>query len=136
MDGFRVGAQDQAEQVAERLRANVSGGVLQTRTGALLESILLQPMQQDGLNASIEVQAGDEEAWYGAVFETGGSGAYEITAKGKALAFVAGGGDMIFRKLVSHPPIPELPWFAPVIDEMSPGIVEGIADAIKSEVEG
>lgn len=135
--------------MAERLRESVSGENVQTRSGALLESIQVLSLQVEGGNATVSVVGGGKKAWYGRLLITGGYNSYDIVPKtmrgrGKnrkalanpkqALAFMIG-GQMVFAKIVHHPPMPIHDWWNPVIEEMTPQIVEGIEQAVKEETE-
>jgi hypothetical protein len=109
--------------MADRVKGNLSGGVLQSRTGKLLSTVMQEPAQISGDVIVGAVTAGGAEAPYGIYFEEGGTGYYEIKpVNARVLAFMGEGG-MIFAKLVNHPPIPHLPWFQPeadaAVDEMA-----------------
>ena len=101
---------------ADEVRGNLSGGVLQSRSGKLLNTVMQTPAQVSGEEVYGSVQAGGEEAPYGIYFEEGGTHAYEIVpVNARVLAFVSG-GQQIFARMVHHPPIPHLPWFGPAVD--------------------
>lgn len=111
----RIDAVDQ--MMADRVRENLSGGVLQTRTGKLLSTVMQEPAQISGNEITAAVTAGGDAAPYGIYFEEGGAGYYDIVPiNARVLAFMAE-GQMIFAKMVHHPPIPKLPWFQPAVDE-------------------
>lgn len=121
---------------ATRVKGNLSGAVLQTRTGKLLGSVMQEPSQLDGDTLIGAVTAGGELAPYGIYFEEGGTGYYEIRAlNARVLAFMSG-GKMLFAKIVNHPPIPHLPWFGPEVitgkDEMNQSLNEGIAEVLET----
>ena len=146
----------EAGLVAEKIRANASGGVVQERTGRLADSVQQQDVQQHGLTASVTITGSGGDAFYGKILERG-TKAYEIdaryqaagtlTAKGrtrrKALygatektrymkLFV--GGQMMFRKSVQHPAIAKHPWFSSVLDEFTPRIVEDVATGVSESL--
>jgi len=99
--------------LADRVKGNLSGAVLQTQSGALLGTLMQTPAQLSGDELYASVQAGGELAPYGIYFEEGGTGYYEIRPiNARVLAFMMGGQQM-FAKIVNHPPIPHLPWFGP-----------------------
>ncbi len=84
-----------------RIRQKLSGEVLSSRTGALANSI--STSIDDG-GTDVCVSASSAGVPYAAIQEFGGkTAAHDILAvKAKALAFVAGGGEM-FAKRVRHP---------------------------------
>lgn len=101
------------KMMEDRVRANLGGAVLQTRTGKLLSTVKRVPAAISGSEIYGAVFAGGADAPYGIYFEEGGTGNYEIRpVNARVLAFMGAGG-MIFAKLVNHPPTPKLPWFAP-----------------------
>jgi hypothetical protein len=104
------------QMMADRVKANLSGGVLQTRSGKLLDTVRQEPAQISGDEIIGAVTAGGEEAPYGIYFEKGGSGYYDIVpVNARVLAFMSE-GQQIFAKMVHHPPIPLKPWFGPEVD--------------------
>lgn len=106
------------QNFADRVKDNLSGGVLQTRSGDLLSSVRQEPAQISGNEITAAVTAGGDLAPYGIYFEEGGSGYYEIRPiNARVLAFMSEGRQM-FAAMVNHPPTPKLPWFAP---EVGPG---------------
>lgn len=120
---------------ADRVKRNLSGGVLQERTGALLSTVRQEPAQRSGDELYGAVTAGGDEAPYGIYFEDGGSGYYDIVpVNARVLSFMGEGG-RIFAKIIHHPPTPKLPWFAPEVEtgradmekELSAALDEGLA---------
>jgi len=108
------------QMFADRVRGNLSGGVLQTQSGKLLSTVMQTPAQISGNQIYGAVTAGGTDAPYGIYFEEGGTGYYEIRPiNARVLAFMGEGG-MIFAKLVNHPPTPKLPWFQPEVDAIRP----------------
>lgn len=101
---------------ADRVKGNLSGAVLKTQTGKLLNTVMQTPTQKSGTELYASVQAGGEDAPYGIYFEKGGTGYYDIVpVNARVLAFMSE-GQRIFAKIVHHPPTPHLPWFGPEID--------------------
>lgn len=97
----------------ERVRENLSGGVLQNRSGNLLSTVMRTPAQRSGDELYSSVQAGGDQAPYGIFFEEGGDGYYTIApVNARVLSFMGAGGEHVFAMLVNHPPTPKLPWFA------------------------
>ena len=117
--------------VADRIRQNLSGGVLNIRSGSLFGSVKRSGPDADGSALEAGVTAGGDGAPYGIYFEKGGLGSYTITAKNaKVLAFMGGGGAMVFAKSVIHPAIPLRPWFQPAVDAIAPTIPGELQEAI------
>lgn len=105
------------QMFADRVKGNLSGGVLQSRTGKLLSTVMQSPAQRSGDEIYASVTAGGPDAPYGIFFEKGGTGYYDIVpVNARVLAFMGEGG-MIFAKMVHHPPIPHLPWFEPEVPQ-------------------
>lgn len=121
---------------ADRVRGNLTGGVLQQRSGKLLSTVMQEPAQLDGETLYGAVTAGGDLAPYGIYFEEGGTGYYEIRPiNARVLAFMSG-GQQLFARVVNHPPIPHLPWFGPEVitgkQEMTQSLNEGIAEVLES----
>lgn len=101
------------KMMADRVKGNLSGAVLQTRSGKLLSTVRQLPATISGNEIYGAVFAGGADAPYGVYFEEGGTGYYEIRpVNARVLAFMSQ-GKTIFAKVVNHPPIPKLPWFGP-----------------------
>jgi hypothetical protein len=121
--------------MADRVRMNLSGGVLQSRTGRLLDTVMQEPAQISGDVITAAVTAGGDSAPYGVYFEEGGDGYYDIVPiNARVLAFMAE-GQMIFARMVHHPPIPKLPWFQPEVDTATEEM-EAELNAVIGEVLG
>lgn len=123
-----------ATQLAEALKAHVvqdklSGQVLQTKTGALRDSIEAEVVG-DGPQVSVRLYSRGEVR-YAAIQEYGGhTPAHDIVpSKGKALAFLVG-GRQAFAKIVHHPgsTIPARPFMGPALSDMA----AQIADELKA----
>lgn len=124
------------QMFADGVKGNLSGGVLQSRTGKLLSTVMQTPTQKSGSELYASVTAGGPEAPYGIFFEKGGTGYYDIVpVNSRVLAFMGEGG-MVFAKMVHHPPTPHLPWFEPEVpqatDEMNTQLNAAI-DEVLSE---
>lgn len=123
--------------LSDRLDANLSGGVLQQRSGLLRSTLGIREASRSGDIISGDVHAGDG-APYGEMLDKGGTRAYEIRpVKAEALFFQMNGKN-VFAKVVHHPPIPHLPWWTSAIgseDEarnaMSQQIQSGIEEVLK-----
>lgn len=122
--------------IAERIRANLTGQVLNARSGNLLRTVDWQASSKSGNIVSGAVSAGGTAAPYGIYFEKGGLGPYIIEAKdGGALSFMYE-GQRIFRKIVIHPAIPHLPWFQPAVDIGTHEIMDDLNAAFGDVLEG
>jgi phage gpG-like protein len=117
-----------ADQLLELVRSKVSGGVLQSRTGALAASTGVDGPSLDGDSVITTVFAGGDLK-YAAIQEYGGvTSPHDILpVRAKALAFLAGGGE-VFARIVHHPGsrIPERSYLRSSLAEM--------ADQITSEM--
>jgi hypothetical protein len=104
--------------LADRVRSNLSGGVLNSVSGKLLGTVKQIPTRFLGNSViSGNVTAGGPEAPYGIFFEEGGRGFYKIVpVNAKVLAFMQE-GERIFARVVNHPPTPHREWFGPAVDE-------------------
>lgn len=111
-------------QLAEKIRQNLSGDVLNQKSGALYGTVVERgPYAVDDALETV-VEAGGDAAPYGIVHEKGGEKEYLIQAiNARALAFEVN-GKMVFARSVIHPPLPARPWFGPATEEMEPVIAE------------
>ncbi len=115
----------------------LAGGVLNTRSGALGDSIVASvSAQADGVLASV---GSEGEVKYAAIQEYGGkTSAHEILpAKGDVLAFVIGGAQHFARR-VEHPGsvIPERSYLRSALEDMKDEILAALADAATQAWEG
>ena len=114
---------------ADRVRNNLSGSVLKTVTGKLLNTVQQQDAVSNGDVVTGSVTAGGPEAPYGIYFEEGGTGPYEIRpVSASVLAFMSE-GQQIFAKVVHHPPIPKLPWFSVEMEQAREDMISQINNA-------
>ncbi len=108
----------------------LSGAVLNTRSGALRDSIAANvSADADGILASV---GSEGDVKYAAIQEYGGkTSAHEILPlKAEALAFVIGGAQ-VFARRVEHPGslIPERSYLRSSLDDMRDEIVAALAEA-------
>ncbi len=121
--------EDKSRNLADRLATKVrdeklSGGVLQTRSGALKASIVANVTIEGGLLKASVGSVGDVK--YAAIQEFGGrTPAHEILPnKGSVLAFFVGGAQHFARR-VEHPgsTLPARAYLSSSLDEMRDEIV-------------
>jgi phage gpG-like protein len=122
----------QAQSLFEQVvGANLSGGVLNARSGALRDSIQLEMSQQDGSIGADIFANGD--APYAAIQEFGGkTAAHEILSdKAKVLAFVMNGA-LAFARRIQHPgsQIPSRSYLRSALDEQSDDIRRVLTDVM------
>lgn len=119
-----------------RIQQKLSGEVLQRRSGALADSIVVSV---DDSDSSVSVFASSMGVAYAAIQEFGGkTAAHDIVAlKAKALAFSAG-GDAIFAKKVRHPGsiLPARSYLATTQSEMEDSLVLTWKEALLETLRG
>jgi hypothetical protein len=42
----------------------------------------------------------------------------------------------VFRKMISHPPLPQRAWFDPAVEEIREEFIEGIREAVTGGISG
>ncbi|WOJ88052.1 hypothetical protein RZS28_09295 [Methylocapsa polymorpha] len=117
-DALRDQADALRNAVEARIRQKLSGEVLQTRSGALADSIS-SSIDDDG--SAVAISTSSAGVPYAAIQEFGGkTAAHDIVAvKAKALVFSAGGGE-VFARSVRHPgsTIPARSYLVSTLSEM------------------
>ncbi len=119
------------QKVGEKL----SGEVLQSKTGTLLNSIASEVNEDgDSISSSIFV---DGDVPYAAILEYGGTTKSHIieATQAKALAFMSNGKQM-FAKYVNHPGsvIPEYSYLRSSLADMNDDILDEMSGAIQDEL--
>jgi phage gpG-like protein len=118
------------DELEARIRLKVTGGVLQTHSGALAASIR---SSIDDDESDTTITASSAGVPYAAIQELGGkTAAHEIIAtNAKALAFGARGG-LVFAKKVNDPGsiIPPRSYLASSLSELRDEIESGLKSAI------
>jgi hypothetical protein len=107
-------------QLLARVQTKLSGEVLASRTGQLLNSVEQQAAEFVGsvCQTSVGIDEGSPSFLYGYVQEYGGSKWYEIVpVQAQVLAFEGPEG-IIFAKSVHHPPLPERSYLRSSLAEM------------------
>ena len=111
----------------------LSGDVLKVRTGVLRGSVNANTVT-DGQTITGTVESSGGPAFYGRVHEFGVPHAWEIVAtKSRALRFqlgVKGNAMAIFRKSVTHPPLPERSFMRTTLEENEEEIRRALAQAV------
>ena len=117
--------------LADRIRGNLSGEVLNAVTGKLYDTVREIPTRFLGSSVIAgSVTAGGPEAPYGIYFEEGGRGFYKILPiHAQVLAFMHE-GQKIFARAVNHPPTPVKPWFGPAVAEAQIDMVAQLKQAM------
>ena len=114
-----------------KIQHKLSGGVLNTRSGALASSIIATV---DESSAEVSVRIGTSgDVKYAAIQEFGGTiPPHEIVPnKAKALAFVVG-GKQVFAARVNLPAVtmPERSYLRSSLAEMAEEIADGLSEAV------
>jgi phage gpG-like protein len=135
-DRLRAALAEKVDALAQTLFAqvvgvNLSGGVLNTRTGALRDSIRMQASQQDGA-IGVEIFS-DGDLPYAAIQEYGGkTAAHEILPdKARVLAFVMN-GSRVFARRIQHPgsQIPERSYLRSALEDQGEDIAQGLTTVV------
>ncbi len=135
-DRLRAALADKVDALAQSLFSqvvgvNLSGGVLNARSGALRDSIQMEASQQDEqIGAEI---FSDGDVPYAAIQEYGGkTAAHEILPnKAKVLAFIAN-GKQVFARCVQHPgsQIPARSYLRSALEEQSDDILQDLTEIV------
>ena len=137
-DRLRAALAEKVDALAQNLfsqvvSVNLSGGVLNARSGALRDSIQVALSQQDNRIDAEIFSNGD--APYAAIQEFGGkTAAHEILPdKARVLAFVAN-GKQLFARRVQHPgsQIPERSYLRSALDEQGENILQDLREIVRS----
>jgi len=139
-DAVEAALAERADQLRsaleDRIKQNLSGDVLNMRSGALLDSVS-SDLEDDG--SEITISAKSEGVPYAAILEYGGkTAAHDIVAtKAKALAFMTGGGER-FAKRVHHPGslIPAFAYMGSALDALQDEITSGLKEAVIATLGG
>jgi hypothetical protein len=108
------------------------GQVLKQRSGKLAGSIRMIPATVEGAGVVTgHVEGAGGPAWYGRIFEEGGTGPFDIVpVSAKALRFIGSDGEVHFAKIVHHPGLPSRPFMAPAQEHFRPIIYAGIQETV------
>lgn len=118
------------QELEAKVRANLTGAILKSRSGALANSIS-SDLEDDGATFTALVESDDVP--YAGILECGGkTAAHDILpSKAKALAFVASGAQR-FAKIVHHPGsvIRAFAYMGSALDDLQDEIEGGLKDAV------
>jgi hypothetical protein len=107
------------ETIADEIEvALYAGDVLNVKSGALLGSVMEEGPNATGGEIVATVTAGGDEAPYGIIHERGGQSEYDIYPVNRQALMFELNGKTVFAHSVHHPPLPQRPWFDPVVVEM------------------
>jgi hypothetical protein len=117
--------------LVDAIQVNLSGNVLQVRTGKLLSTVRKGPIEVSGGVIEGTVVAGGSDAPYGIMQELGGTRPYDIyPVNKKVLAFLAD-GKQIFTAYVNHPPLVKKGFVELAVAELEPEIIEGFREVVE-----
>lgn len=123
-------AEELRAKLQDKIVQNLSGDVLNTRSGALLNSIATD-VEDDGFGFSITAESTGVP--YAAILEYGGkTAAHEIVAtKAQALAFMVN-GEQRFARRVHHPGsvFKAYRYMAGALDDLADELAFGLKDAV------
>lgn len=123
-------AEDLRQALEDKIKQNLSGDVLNVRSGTLLASIS-SDVEDDG--DGIAISADSTGVPYAAILEFGGkTAAHDIVAtKAKALAFIVGGAER-FARVVHHPGsvIKAYNYMGGALDDLEDDMTSGLKDAV------
>ncbi len=122
------------EQLYDTVRGKLSGGVLNTVTGVLLNSVVLNAVAATGLafETFVEIPEDSPQHLIGLVHEEGGAGYYLILpVVAQALHFVVGGSEVYARR-VNHPPAIERSYMRTSLEEMAESIRDSIQETVNA----
>ncbi len=118
------------QELEAKVRVNLNGAILKSRSGALLNSIS-SDLEDDGSTFTSSVESADVP--YAGILEYGGkTAAHDIVpSKVKALAFFTGGTQR-FAKIVHHPGsvIRAFAYMGSALDDLQDEIEGGLKDAV------
>ena len=136
---LRVATGKKMEELTElayqKVIENLSGKVLQKRTGALAASIRKENHVEGDFYLGLVFPApADAKAF---ALEKGGKGYYPIVAtKASVLHFFMKSGTEVFAKSVDHPPSKEFAYLRLAAEEMEAIVPEGFREAIRVVLDG
>lgn len=114
---------------------NISGKILQKRSGELAASVRQETLVTDGVyTSSVWIEPDSDKAW---ALEKGGKGFYPIEAtKATVLRFFTKSGEKVFAKTVNHPPSQKFAYLATALEETEPLVPEKFREYIQAVFDG
>jgi len=130
------GIDEGQEAMLNRIHENLTGGVLQRKTGTLEESVQPQRPVVNGLRVDSDIKGGGGDAYYGQILSSGVTFPYLVERPfvGEALEFVVG-GETLFRAMTEHPAMPARDWFFDTLEEFGPLTVNQVQVHVQEEIE-
>lgn len=119
------------DKLVAKIRANLSGGMLQVKSGRLLASVQVTKTDTQDLIQQ-EISVGEGVPYARILHDGGQTAAHDIyPTKAKALAFLVG-NKMAFAKVVHHPgsKFPARPYAQQPLAEMRGEILAGVQEAV------
>jgi phage gpG-like protein len=113
-------------ELQRRVQEKLSGEVLKVRTGTLRSSINTQITDTP---TEVSATVGTNVA-YARYHEYGVARSWVIEARNAQVLRFTIGGQTLFRRRVTHPPLPERSFLRSALAEMAPQIEEGLREAI------
>lgn len=133
---LRAKMEEEVEILRDKVAENLSGGVLNLKTGALLSALVSGTEELgDLLVGYVGIESEDENVkQYAVAHEYGGKSYYPITPIHKTLLvfFWERMGKVVFLKGVNHPPQKERSYLRSALYELRPEIEEGLKTAVES----
>ncbi len=119
----------------DKVVENVSGKILQKKTGQLAESIQQRFEYSDNfVRGSVFPEPASPKAW---ALEKGGEEFYSIVpVKGRLLRWLDKDGAKIFAKQVNHPPSRPFRYLGEAFDEIKAVAVEELGGVVQASLDG
>jgi len=119
----------------EKVVENVSGKILQKKSGQLAESIQQRfEYGAEVVRGSVFPEPASPKAW---ALEKGGEEFYSILpVKARLLHWIDKGGDKVFAKQVSHPPSKAFHYLGEAFDEIKAVALDELATTVQAALDG
>lgn len=118
------------------IKANkLHGQVLKSRTGNLSRAIIAIPAIETG-GSIVGRVAVDRSAPYGKMHEQGVNHSWTIEPRNKKALRFSVGGQVIFARRVTHPPLKARPFMQPSLEEQRGAIFARLRAAVRAQMRG